>query len=108
MAIAVLGLWLVARASRGIGGITGQVLGWGPIRYIGTISYGIYVYHLLIPALLPKAARRFGHPDLFEPLGDQTLGFLLFYACVTVLVAALSWHLFEAPINRLKARFEYR
>jgi peptidoglycan/LPS O-acetylase OafA/YrhL len=108
MAIAVLGLWLVARASRGIGGFAGQALGWGPIRYIGTISYGIYVYHLLIPALLPKLARRFGRPDLFVPLGDQTLGFLLFYACVTVLVAALSWHLFEAPINRLKARFEYR
>jgi peptidoglycan/LPS O-acetylase OafA/YrhL len=108
LAIAVLGLWLVARASRGMGGLAGAVLEWRPIRYLGTISYGIYVYHLLMPALLPKVARRFGRPDLFAPLGDQTVPYLLFYACVTGVVAALSWHLFEAPINRLKDRFEYR
>ncbi len=108
LAIAILGLWLVARASRGMGGIAGKVLEWAPLRYLGTISYGIYVYHLLMPALLPKVTRRLGLPDLLAPLGDQTLPFLLFYTCVTVVVAALSWHLFEAPINRLKDRFEYR
>ena len=26
----------------------------------------------------------------------------------TIIVAAISWHAFEAPINRLKDRFEYR
>lgn len=107
-AVAVLGLWLVARAARGMGGIAGRVLGSGPVRYLGTISYGIYVYHLLLPALLPKLARRAGFPDLLAPLGDQTLPFLAFYTCATIAVAAISWHCFEAPINHLKARFEYR
>ena len=30
------------------------------------------------------------------------------WTALTILVAAISWHWFEAPINRLKARFEYR
>jgi peptidoglycan/LPS O-acetylase OafA/YrhL len=108
MAIAILGMWLVAQAARGMGSLAGRVLGSPPVRYLGTISYGIYVYHLLLPDLLPRLARRAGYPDLLAPLGDLTLSFLAFYACATIVIAALSWHYFEAPINRLRARFEYR
>jgi peptidoglycan/LPS O-acetylase OafA/YrhL len=89
-------------------GPVGTTLGLAPVRYLGTISYGIYVYHLLLPSLLPKVAKRLGHPDLLASLGDETLAFLVFYAVLTIVVAAVSWHCFEAPINRLKARFEYR
>jgi peptidoglycan/LPS O-acetylase OafA/YrhL len=108
LAVALAGVWLVSKAARGIEGIGGRLLASGPVRYLGTISYGIYVYHLLLPDLLPKLARRAGYPDLFAPLGDQTLPFLVFYAGATIAVAAISWHCFEAPINRLKARFAYR
>ena len=86
----------------------GKFLGLAPVRYIGTISYGIYVYHLLLPELLARATRRLGHPDLLALLGDRTLAFLAFYSALTILIAAISWHCFEAPINRFKARFEYR
>ena len=51
-----------------------------PVRYIGTISYGIYVYHLLLPDLRAEAGPPPGHPDLLAPLGDKTLAFLAFYA----------------------------
>ena len=108
LAIALMGVWLVARAAEGMTGPVGKFLALAPVRYIGTISYGIYVYHLLLPELVARAARRLGHPDLLAPLGDKTLGFLAFYGALTILVAAISWHCFEAPINRLKARFEYR
>jgi peptidoglycan/LPS O-acetylase OafA/YrhL len=108
LAIALMGVWLVARAARGLGGPAGRFLSSAPVRYLGTISYGIYVYHLLLPAMLPRIARRLGHPDLLAPLGDETLPFLAFYTLVTIAVAAISWHAFEAPINRLKDRFEYR
>jgi peptidoglycan/LPS O-acetylase OafA/YrhL len=108
LAIALMGVWLVARAAAGMAGPAGKLLALAPVRYIGTISYGIYVYHLLLPELLPRATRRLGHPDLLAPLGDKTLAFLAFYSALTILVAAISWHWFEAPINRLKARFEYR
>jgi peptidoglycan/LPS O-acetylase OafA/YrhL len=108
LAVALVGVWLVARAARGMGGLGGRVLASGPVRYLGTISYGIYVYHLLLPDLFPKIASRLGRPDLLAPLGDQTLRFLAFYGFASVVVAAISWHVLEAPINRLKDRFEYR
>ena len=108
LAIALMGVWFVARAAEGMTGPVGKALSFAPVRYLGTISYGIYVYHLLLPSLLPKAAKRLGHPDLLAPLGDQTLAYLAFYTALTIAVAAASWHCFEAPINRLKARFEYR
>jgi peptidoglycan/LPS O-acetylase OafA/YrhL len=63
-----------------------------PLRYLGTISYGIYLWHMLIlfslkPLLMGDPAR----------------------ACrwivgLTVLLAALSWHLFEKPILERHAR----
>ncbi|HEX3236595.1 MAG TPA: acyltransferase [Gemmatimonadales bacterium] len=108
LAVALVGVWLVARASRGMGGPAGRFLQLAPVRYLGTISYGIYVYHAMLPELLPKLARRLGYPDLLAPLGDQTLPFLFFYAAASIAVAAVSWHAFEGPLNRLKARFEYR
>jgi peptidoglycan/LPS O-acetylase OafA/YrhL len=107
VAVAWVGLWLVARAAAGMPGPAGKVLGLAPVRYLGTISYGVYVYHLLLPDLLPRIARKVGHPDLFTPLGNETLRYLAFYSTVTIAIAALSWHCFEAPINRLKARYEY-
>jgi len=108
LAVALAGVWLVARAAEGMRGLAGRALESAPLRYLGTISYGIYVYHLMLPELLPRIARRFGHPNLFAPLGNLTLPFLLFYGAATIAVAAVSWHLFEGPINRFKARFEYR
>jgi peptidoglycan/LPS O-acetylase OafA/YrhL len=108
LAVALSGVWLVARTAGGMGGVAGRVLELRPLRYLGTISYGIYVYHLMLPELLPKVARRLGFPDLLAPLGDQTVPYLIFYTAVTIAVAAVSWHCLEAPINRLKDRLEYR
>jgi peptidoglycan/LPS O-acetylase OafA/YrhL len=108
LAVALAGVWLVARAAEGMGGLAGRALELAPLRYLGTISYGIYVYHNMLPELLPRVARRLGYPDLLASLGDETLPYLLFYGAASIAIAAISWHLFEGPINRLKARFEYR
>ena len=108
LAVALPAVWLVARAAQGMGGLAGRILELASLRYLGTISYGIYVYHLMLPDLLPQVARRLGYPDLFAPLGDQTVWYLIFYSAASVVVAAISWHCFEGPINRLRDRFEYR
>src|SRR4029453_10258316 len=65
LAGALSAAWLGAWAARGIGGLAGRVLELGPLRYLGTISYGIYVYHLMLPDLLPRVAGRLGYPELF-------------------------------------------
>jgi peptidoglycan/LPS O-acetylase OafA/YrhL len=107
LAVALPAAWLVAGAAKGFRGPAGQVLELAPLRYIGTISYGIYVYHLMLPDLLTQLARRLGHPDLFRALGDQTFLYFVFYSTASIAVAAISWHCFEGPINRLKARVGY-
>jgi peptidoglycan/LPS O-acetylase OafA/YrhL len=64
-----------------------------PIRYLGVVSYGIYLWHLFAIMLWPSNPTR-------PPL--ELLGFTL---SVTVLFAALSWHLFEKPILDYGRRF---
>ena len=111
LGVALPSAWLIGRAARGLGGWGGRVLGWAPLRWIGTISYGIYVYHLLLPYLLPWAAKHLGARGFFDPLGhglERTVWYPVFYSVVAVGVAALSWYGFERPINRLKDRFQYR
>ena len=59
-----------------------------PLRYIGVISYGIYLWHVIVILGL----RHF--PDLGTPLR------LVLTLALTVAVSALSWHFFELPILR--------
>jgi peptidoglycan/LPS O-acetylase OafA/YrhL len=89
-ALVVFGLWRTSNPW-----IVGP-LAWKPIAYLGKISYGLYVYHLLVIerdwlSYLPESYLfRFR-----EPYGELAL---------TIAVSAASWRFFEAPINRLKDR----
>ena len=40
----VLG-WLVFSAAEGFVGLTGALLSWTPLNYLGKISYGLYIFH---------------------------------------------------------------
>jgi peptidoglycan/LPS O-acetylase OafA/YrhL len=69
---------------------------------IGVVSYGAYVFHL--------AAGGFVHHLYFlafrQQLGRGPLLFIL-GATMTLVIAAISWKLFEQPINSLKAYWPY-
>ena len=95
--------WLIGHASRGLRGAPGRLLELGPLRYLGKISYGIYIFHLLVPLLFGEIAGGLG-------MDYENRGFANFVGTgvVTVALAALSWHAFEAPLNGLKRRFPYR
>ena len=70
--------------------------------YLGRISYGLYVFHLLAIALLPTLfVTVFGYAPNFEQ--RFVLSFVL-----TVLLAASSYTWLEQPFLRLKDRFTYR
>jgi peptidoglycan/LPS O-acetylase OafA/YrhL len=75
-------------------------LRWKPLRDLGTISYGLYLYHALVlhavEALLPRSV-----PGYRVVEGLLTLG-------GSLAVAALSWQYVERPILKLKDRFDYR
>jgi peptidoglycan/LPS O-acetylase OafA/YrhL len=74
-----------------------------PLVYLGKISYGLYVYHLLA---ISKGHRIIGH--LFPsapPAGQNLMEWCLAFA-FTVGLAAVSYSLLERPFLRLKKRFE--
>jgi peptidoglycan/LPS O-acetylase OafA/YrhL len=79
-----------------------RVLEWGPLRFFGRISYGIYLYHLFLIAIGREVAHRYGVDQL--PRG---LSMFLLYSAISVGVATVSWYLIELPINRQKRRFPY-
>lgn len=73
-----------------------------PLRYIGRISYGIYLYHLFLIPIGREAARRYGWPEM-----ERGLEMFLVYSGVSVVLATLSWYAIESPINRQKRRFPF-
>jgi peptidoglycan/LPS O-acetylase OafA/YrhL len=102
LAFAFICCWLIAGAYRGFRGPAARLLEARPLVYLGRISYGIYAYHLLVPVSLAKAFGAFGWS-----LPPHGLARLAIAGAVTIAIAAVSWHFFEAPINALKRRVPY-
>jgi peptidoglycan/LPS O-acetylase OafA/YrhL len=96
--------WVVWTAARGFPGIIGKMLSWAPIVYLGKISYGLYVFHLLTVPLLPLVTRLFHVPSSIE----MSLAFrVAVQTILTIGLAMVSWHVFEKPLNDLKRYFPY-
>jgi peptidoglycan/LPS O-acetylase OafA/YrhL len=72
-------------------------LAWRPLRHIGKISYGIFVYHLFLPPLFSKL------PNMGW-VGYSNWGSFLFLTLASICVAHLSWVFIESPVLRLKQR----
>lgn len=94
--------WLIGGASLGFGGRAGRLLEWRPIVYLGKISYGIYIYHFLVPVAIHAAAVHLG-----RHYTDSGFPNFVVTSLITFVIAALSWELFERPINGLKRHIRY-
>jgi peptidoglycan/LPS O-acetylase OafA/YrhL len=94
--------WLVSRAASSFPGPAGRILELKPIRYIGRISYGIYILHSFMPVILFYLLK-WSHLSLSD---NSSLHFLLLVG-MSVGAASVSWHFFEGPINSYKRYFEY-
>ncbi len=75
----------------------GRPLEWAPLRYLGRISYGIYIYHLAAIVLVL---------NVLEPLGlaMDLVTYPLVFA-LAIGVAALSHRYFEAFFLKFRDRF---
>ena len=89
--------WLVGSAAAGFRGAIGSVLQWKSVAYVGTISYGLYLFHGFMPYVLGRYVP--GFIDMSWPVRALLL------TVSTFAVASLSWRVFEAPILTLKDRF---
>lgn len=72
--------------------------------YLGKISYGLYVWHLLALELVKQAVAR-PIPLVGEWI-DSSIFITLAALGVTIAIAAASYRFLEAPFLRLKLRFE--
>jgi peptidoglycan/LPS O-acetylase OafA/YrhL len=107
---------LIEGANRGYTNRFGKFLQHKWITYLGKISYGIYLYHLLTPFLFWKLynfstasllRRHISLSPLTEVLVNPAVSPILYFL-LTVLMASASWHFLEAPVNKLKRYFNYK
>jgi peptidoglycan/LPS O-acetylase OafA/YrhL len=95
---ALVSVWLVSKAADGFTGMAGRVMSFRPLVWIGAISYGIYVYHLVIITYWRNI------PSIhLSPWEDA-----LILTPIIVLVSAASYYFYERPINSLKRYVSYR
>jgi peptidoglycan/LPS O-acetylase OafA/YrhL len=67
-------------------------LAWAPLRHVGQISYGLYVYHYF----LPQIAKAYVPALSTAPILPRAL----IYLGAAFVVAELSWRLIERPLRR--------
>lgn len=104
-------LAVIANAFKGLKGFAGIILNNNIMLYIGKISYGVYIYHLITPwltkviftALLKYETLNIGSHFYFS-LEDS--GKLFIDLCILILTAVASWSLIEKPINKYKYIFK--
>jgi peptidoglycan/LPS O-acetylase OafA/YrhL len=69
------------------------------VRHIGRVSYGMYIWHVLVGAALAAALRPLAIPraglELLVPV----------WALATLAVASFTFRFFESPVLRLKSRW---
>jgi peptidoglycan/LPS O-acetylase OafA/YrhL len=69
------------------------------LLYLGTVSYGLYIYHPLVYVSVERLCSRLGVAE--------SLWIDLVRLIASVALAALSWHQIERPFLALRDRFQY-
>jgi len=77
-----------------------RFLEWTPLRYMGKISYGLYVYHLpIIWFAFEIRNLDIVKVDVVQPIAT-VIAFI-----ATLLVASISFYVLERPLLNIKDRF---
>lgn len=114
---------LIYLAAVGMNGIPGWLFGNSIVVFLGKISYGLYLYHLAVPALgnwlisrseffksVFRKTYEFSlqYPEIsFLQTGIPAVIIWIFYSLLLLGLTSISWYLIEQPINKLKKLFTY-
>jgi len=80
-------------------GMFNRFLEWSPMRYLGKISYGLYIFHQPVIWFALKIEELGLDNSIAQPLGTL----IAFFG--TLLIASISYHFMEKPLLNLKDRF---
>jgi peptidoglycan/LPS O-acetylase OafA/YrhL len=93
--------------------VLNSVVGWpkfldpvirnGFVQQAGKISYGIYLYHLLVPVILAEIIDRI--PFLYFIRPSSRFPLFIAFVVYTYLLALASYHLYETKFLKLKSKF---
>ncbi len=103
--IGLLGVGIASAAIIPVAMRTGRlrsILSSPVLRFLGRISYGFYVLHIFIEPLIDVLGVHAAHAT--SGAKYQLARFLIAFP-ITVVLASLSYYLFELPILRYKRRF---
>jgi peptidoglycan/LPS O-acetylase OafA/YrhL len=96
--ISAICMMIISKASKGFKGITGSILENPVLRYLGKVSYGLYLYHNFIPMI---------YASLGLPVISNIYFNFVVQLMMLVILCTLSWYLIENPVNNLKKKFSY-
>ncbi|UVI27626.1 acyltransferase family protein [Paenibacillus spongiae] len=71
----------------------GVLMSWKPLRWMGTRSYGIYLWHYFVICITKPAIQT----------GEVNPAFMLFQIALSFVLAELSWRFVEEPVRSGKA-----
>ena len=121
LVFSMVSLKIIEGAAIGYKNVVGKFLQNSVVIYIGRISYGIYLYHLLIPVVFWKMYDVIyvyvmtHYPSFFtihqksidgfgKAISSETACFII-YAGLTTMVAIISAKFIELPLSRLKVSY---
>jgi peptidoglycan/LPS O-acetylase OafA/YrhL len=87
--------WLLLRVVEAPKSLAARALTFGPLIFVGKVSYGIFVFHTLVAVSWSPWLKAAG---LNEPSYPFVRAAIL--AAISIAVAAASWRWMEQPLNR--------
>jgi peptidoglycan/LPS O-acetylase OafA/YrhL len=99
---------LILALDSSLGAILPRIFVNRSLRFVGKISYGMYVFHPFLFGWLWRISTRYPWSPFRGHLCLATLLDFLLSIGATLLAAWLSWVLLESRILKLKARFQYQ
>jgi peptidoglycan/LPS O-acetylase OafA/YrhL len=105
LGVGLVAVWMVDRCAAGVRGPMRRVLEARPVRHVGVISYGVYLYHeVLLSGLRHWDTAGGTEPATFAERGPL---FFVIVLSTTIAAASLSWFAVERPLNALKRYVPY-